>query len=149
MSHEQRKLAAILAADVVGYSRLVGEDESATHRRVTEHLQSRLNPVLARHNGRQFKHTGDGALVEFSSAVDALRAAIEFQQLVADANMTAPSDNPIVFRVGVHVGDVIVDGNDLFGEGVIIAARLEGNAPKGGIALSEAAFKFVEQKVSA
>ena len=131
-----RRLAAILAADVVGYSRLMGRDESGTLARLREHRKQRFEPILARHSGRLVKLTGDGALVEFSSAVDALSAAIEFQQAMAEANRDRPEDSRIVFRVGLHLGDLIVDGDDLYGDGVNVAARLEAEAPPGGIVIS-------------
>ena len=133
---EQRRLAAILAADVVGYSRLMGRDESGTLARLREHRQLRLEPALARYGGRLVKLTGDGALVEFASAVDALKAALEFQQAMAAANDGQPADTAIVFRIGLHLGDLIVEGDDLYGDGVNVAARLEGEAPPGGIVIS-------------
>ena len=131
-----RRLAAILAADVVGYSRLMGRDENGTLARLREHRKQRLEPVLARHGGRLVKLTGDGALAEFPSAVDALSAAIEFQQAMAEANEDQPEDTAIVFRIGLHLGDLIVDGDDLYGDGVNVAARLEAEAPPGGIVVS-------------
>ena len=131
-----RRLAAILAADVVGYSRLMGRDESGTLARLKAHRTERLEPILARHGGRLVKLTGDGALVEFPSAVDALGAAIEFQQAMAEANRDQPEDTAIVFRIGLHLGDLIVDGDDLYGDGVNVAARLEAEAPAGGIVIS-------------
>src|SRR5690348_1185102 len=129
---EQRKLAAVLAADVVGYSLLMGRDEAGTLARLKEHRAQRLEPALARNGGRLVKLTGDGALAEFPSAVDAMRAAIEFQQAVDQANTAEVEDRRIMFRVGLHVGDLIVDGDDLYGDGVNIAARLEAEAPPGG-----------------
>src|SRR5436190_24270448 len=102
MQREQRKLAAVLAADVVGYSRLMGPDERGTLARLREHRTQRLEPTLARHGGRLVKLTGDGALVEFGSAVDALSAAIEFQQAMVEANREQPEDTRIVFRIGLH-----------------------------------------------
>lgn len=131
-----RRLAAILAADVVGYSRLMGRDEHGTLTRLKAHRTLRLEPTLARHGGRLVKLTGDGALVEFPSAVDALSAAIEFQQAMAEANRDQPEDTRIVFRIGLHLGDLIVDGDDLYGDGVNIAARLQAEAPAGGIVIS-------------
>src|SRR5713101_1728273 len=136
LAREQRRLAAILAGDVVGYSLLMGRDESGTLARLREHRIQRLEPVLARHGGRLVKLTGDGALAEFPSAVDALGAAIEFQQAMAEANRDQPEDTAIVFRIGLHLGDLIVDGDDLYGDGVNIAARLEAKAPSGGIVIS-------------
>jgi adenylate cyclase len=108
-----RRLAAILAADVVGYSRLMGRDENGTLTRLKAHRTQRLEPTLARHGGRLVKLTGDGALVEFPSAVNALSAAIEFQQAMAEANREQPEDARIAFRIGLHLGDLIVEGDDL------------------------------------
>ena len=136
MAREQRRLAAILAADVVGYSRLMGRDESGTLARLRKNRSEHLDPVLAKYGGRLVKLTGDGALVEFASAVDALSAAIEFQQAMAEANRDQPADTALVFRMGLHLGDLIVDGDDLYGDGVNVAARLEGEAPAGGILIS-------------
>jgi TolB-like protein/class 3 adenylate cyclase len=136
LTREQRRLAAILALDVVGYSRLMGRDESGTLARLRGHRSQRLEPTLARHGGRLVKLTGDGALAEFPSAVDALDAAIEFQQAMADANREQPEDMRIVFRAGLHLGDLIVEGDDLYGDGVNVAARLEAQAPAGGIVIS-------------
>ena len=149
MAREQRKLAAILAADVVGYSRLMGRDESGTLARLREHRKEHLEPALVRYGGRLVKLTGDGALVEFASAVDALSAAIEFQQAVADANQERPETERIVFRVGLHLGDLIVDGDDLYGDGVNIAARLEAEAPPGGIIVSRAVREAVDGRLKA
>ena len=104
----------------------------------------RLEPVLARHGGRLVKLTGDGALVEFPSAVDALSAAIEFQQAMAEANRDQPEDTAIVFRIGLHLGDLIVDGDDLYGDGVNVAARLEAEAPPGGIVISRDVHEAVD-----
>jgi adenylate cyclase len=149
LAREQRKLAAIVAADVVGYSRLMGRDESGTLSRLKAHRTERLEPALARNGGRLVKLTGDGALAEFGSAVDALRAAIEFQQAVADANSDQPADTVLVFRMGVHLGDLIVDGDDLYGDGVNIAARLEAEAPAGGIVISRAVHEAVTGRLKA
>lgn len=149
MVREQRRLAAIVAADVVGYSRLMGRDESGTLARLREHRKQRLEPIIERHGGRLVKLTGDGALSEFSSAVDAVSAAIEFQQAVADANRDAPEANAIVFRVGVHLGDLIVDGDDLYGDGVNVAARLEGQAEAGGIVVSRTVHETVKGRIAA
>lgn len=133
---EQRRLAAIVAADIVGYSRLMGRDEAGTVARLRNVRSERLQPVLDRRGGRIVKLTGDGALIEFGSAVEALAAAIEFQQAMLDAEAAVAEDQRLVFRVGVHLGDVIVDGDDLYGDGVNIAARLEAAAPAGGIVVS-------------
>ena len=131
-----RRLAAILAADVVGYSRLMGRDENGTLRACGSIAKQRFEPILARHGGRLVKLMGDGALAEFPSAVDALSAAISFQQAMAEANRDQPADTAIVFRIGLHLGDLIVDGEDLYGDGVNVAARLEAEAPAGGIVIS-------------
>lgn len=144
-----RRLAAILAADVVGYSRLMGRDESGTLARLKAHRTERLEPVVVRHGGRLVKLTGDGALVEFASAVGALSAAIEFQQAMAEANEGQSEDTAIIFRVGLHLGDLIVDGDDLYGDGVNVAARLESEAPPGGIVVSGAARDFVGERIKA
>ena len=132
----QRRLAAILAADVVGYTRLMQRDEAGT----LTHLRARQNqliePLLARHHGRTFKHTGDGFLVEFASAVDAVQCAADIQHAMASANADRPPDQQIVLRLGINLGDVMVEGGDLFGDGVNVAARLEGLAEPGGLAIS-------------
>jgi class 3 adenylate cyclase len=129
LAREQRKLAAILAAYGVGYPRLMGRDESGTLTCLREHRKRRFEQVLARYGGRLVKLTGDGALVEFASAVDALSAAIEFQQAMAEVNQDQPEDARIVFRIGLHLGDLIVESDDLHGDGMNVAARLEAEAP--------------------
>jgi TolB-like protein/class 3 adenylate cyclase len=144
-----RRLAAILAADVAGYSRLMGRDEHGTLARLKAHRTERLEPILARHGGRLVKLTGDGALVEFPSAVDALGAAIAFQQAMIEANRDQPEDTRIVFRIGLHLGDLIVEGEDLYGDGVNVAARLEAEAPPGGIVVSRAIHEAVEGRLEA
>ncbi|MCX7362843.1 MAG: adenylate/guanylate cyclase domain-containing protein [Alphaproteobacteria bacterium] len=144
-----RRLAAILAADAVGYSRLMGRDENGTLARLKLHRAARLEPALARHGGRLVKLTGDGALVEFASAVDALAAAIEFQQAMAEANRDQPEDEAIAFRVGLHLGDLIVEGSDLYGDGVNIAARLEAQAQPGGIVVSRNVHEAVAGRLAA
>jgi adenylate cyclase len=149
LAREQRKLAAIVAADVVGYSRLMGRDESGTLARLRKTRSERLDPVLKKYGGRLVKLTGDGALMEFASAVDALRAAIEFQQAVDEANATQPKEQRIIFRVGLHLGDLIVEGDDLYGDGVNIAARLEAEASPGGIVVSGALHEAVAGKLQA
>jgi adenylate cyclase len=144
-----RRLAAVLAADVEGYSRLMGRDEHGTLARLKAHRTERLKPALARHGGRLVKLTGDGALVEFASAVDALCAAIEFQQAMVEANRDQPADAALVFRMGLHLGDLIVDGDDLYGDGVNIAARLEAEAPAGGIIVSRTVHEAVAGRLEA
>jgi len=149
LAREQRKLAAIVAADVVGYSRLMGRDESGTLARLRKNRSERFDPVVGKYGGRLVKLTGDGALVEFSSAVDALSAAIEFQQGMAEANKDKSADTALVFRIGLHLGDLIVDGDDLYGDGVNVAARLEGQAPDGGILISRSVRDAVVGRVEA
>jgi len=149
VAREQRKLAAIVAADVVGYSRLMGRDESGTLARLRKNRSEHLDPVLAKYGGRLVKLTGDGALVEFASAVDALSMAIEFQQAMAEANSDQPADSALTFRMGLHLGDLIVDGDDLYGDGVNIAARLEGETPAGGILISRNVRDAVAGRVKA
>ncbi|MGE0853821.1 MAG: adenylate/guanylate cyclase domain-containing protein [Hyphomicrobiaceae bacterium] len=149
MSREQRRLAAIVSADVAGYSRLMGRDESGTVARLRRVRTERLEPVLARRGGRVVKLTGDGALIEFGSAVEALSAAIEFQQAMAESEADRPEAERLVFRVGVHLGDVIVDGDDLYGDGVNVAARLEAEAPAGGIVISGDMHNFAAGRVAA
>ncbi len=124
-------------------------DESGTLARLRKHRKERLEPVLARYGGRIVKLTGDGALIEFASAVDALSAAIEFQQAVADTNQERPETERIVFRLGLHLGDLIVDGDDLYGGGVNVAARLEGEAPPGGIIVPRAIREAFEGRLKA
>jgi adenylate cyclase len=138
VSREQviRRLAAIMVIDVVGYARLMGADESGTHLRLKTHRSERIEPIIRRRRGRLIKLTGDGAMIEFASAVDALSAAIEVQQAMADANRDQPADTAIVFRIGLDLGDLIVDDNELYGDGVNIAVRLEAVAPAGGIVIS-------------
>jgi adenylate cyclase len=149
LAREQRKLAAIVAADVVGYSRLMGRDESGTLARLRKNRSEHLEPVLAKYGGRLVKLIGDGALIEFGSAVDALSAAIEFQQTMIAANADQPADATLVFRMGVHLGDLIVDGDDLYGDGVNVAARLEGETPAGGILISRNVRDAVTGRVKA
>ena len=131
-----RRLAAILAADVVGYSRLIGADESGTLQAFKSIRAELFEPAIATHNGRLVKTTGDGFLVEFSSVVDSLRCAVELQREMVERNVAVPTENRIEFRIGVNVGDVVVEDDDIFGDGVNIAARLEGLAEPGGICVS-------------
>ena len=132
----ERRLAAILAADVAGYSRLIGADEEGTLARLKAYRREVIDPKIAEHRGRLVKTTGDGLLVEFASVVDALRCAVEVQRGMSERNATAPPDNRIEFRIGVNVGDIVVEDDDIFGDGVNIAARLEGIAEPGGICIS-------------
>ena len=121
----QRRLAAILAADVVGFSRLMEADESGTLTALKSRRKDVLDPLVARHQRRIFKVTGDGVLVEFGSAVNALQCAVDLQQAMAAANGDQPNEGHIVLRIGVNLGDIMVEGDDLYGDGVNIAARLE------------------------
>src|SRR5262249_48676468 len=149
LAHEKRRLAAIVSLDVVGYSRLMGRNESGTHALFKSHLVERVVPCLRRHVGRLVKLTGDGLLAEFGSAVEALSAVIELQQEMANVNR-APSDadqDKIVFRAGVHLGEVIVEDNDLYGDAVNVAVRLQGEAPAGGILISRAVRQAVSGRV--
>jgi TolB-like protein/class 3 adenylate cyclase len=143
----ERRLAAVLAADVAGYSRLMGRDEEGTLAQLKSLRKSRVDPCIAAHRGRIVKTTGDGMLVEFASAVDAARCAIEVQRGVAAQNADLPQDTRIEFRIGIHVGDIIIDDNDIFGDGVNIAARLEGIAEPGGVCISDDAQRQVRGKV--
>ncbi len=143
----QRRLAAILAADVAGYSRLMGEDEEGTLATLTAHLTDLIEPCIAEHRGRVVKTTGDGLLAEFASVVDAVRCAVAFQEGMAERNTLTPEDRRIEFRIGVNLGDVIVQDDDVYGEGVNIAARLEGLAEPGGICISGTVFDQLGKKL--
>ncbi|HEY8873978.1 MAG TPA: adenylate/guanylate cyclase domain-containing protein [Stellaceae bacterium] len=132
--NSSRRLAAILAADVAGYSRLMGADEEGTLARLKAVRAGLIDPAIAGHNGRIVKTTGDGLLVEFASVVDAMRCAIQWQAAMAER--AEPADARIEWRIGVNLGDVIIDGDDIFGDGVNIAARLEAMAEPGGICIS-------------
>ena len=143
----ERRLAAILVADIAGYSRLMHTEEEATHARVTALLTNTVMPAIAEHGGRIVKHTGDGVLADFPSAVDAVRAAMLFQDSVYKLSIDDAQDRRILFRVGINIGDVIVDAHDIFGDGVNIASRLEGVAQAGGICLSSSAHDQVYGKI--
>jgi adenylate cyclase len=132
----ERRLAAILAADVAGYSRLMGADEEGTHERLKAQLLEVVDPKIKEHRGHTVKNTGDGVLVEFPSVVDAVRCAADIQRAMIDRNADTPEDKRISFRIGINIGDVIVEPEDIFGDGVNIAARLEGIAEPGGICIS-------------
>lgn len=144
----ERRLAAILVADAVGYSRLMHHDEEATFARLTALLTDTVMPAIAQYGGRVVKNTGDGFLAEFPSAVDAVRAATQFQDRVHQLTIDDAADRRLVFRVGINIGDVIVGAHDIFGDGVNIAARLEGIAEPGGICVSSSAFDQVRGKVA-
>jgi class 3 adenylate cyclase/TolB-like protein len=141
----ERRLAAILAADVAGYSRLTGQDEEGTHARLQSHLRSLVDPKIAEYRGRIVKNTGDGLLAEFSSVVDAVRCAVDVQRGMGERN--ANMLEPLEFRIGINVGDVILDRGDIFGDGVNVAARLEGVAEPGGVCMSWDAYRQVKGKV--
>jgi TolB-like protein len=143
----ERRLRAILAADVVGYSRLTGIDEEGTYFRLREHLHVVFDPSVAEHRGRIVKTTGDGVLVEFGSVVDALRCALNIQRGMAERNKDLSPDERIEFRIGINVGDIILDSGDIFGDGVNVAARLEGAAEPGGICLSDDAQRQLRGKL--
>ena len=131
-----RRLAAILAADMVGYSRLMEADEAGTIARQKAHRAELIDPKIAVHQGRIFKTTGDGLLVEFASAVDAVRCAVELQQAMAEREGAVAGDRRIRYRIGINLGDIVLDGQDILGDGVNIAARLEALAEPDGIAIS-------------
>jgi adenylate cyclase len=145
----ERRLAAVLAADVAGYSRLMGADEEGTLARLNAHRREFLEPTIAEHNGRIVKRTGDGILIEFSSAVDATRCAILTQRGMAQRNADVPAEQRIEIRIGIHVGDIIIEEGDIFGDGVNIAARLEGIAEPGGVCISDDTFRQVRGKIDA
>ena len=143
----ERRLAAVLAADVAGYSRLMGRDEENTLADLKSFRKTLVDPAIAAYRGRIVKTTGDGLLAEFASAVDAARCAVEVQRGMAKQNADVPIDVRIEFRIGIHVGDIIVDENDIFGDGVNIAARLEGIAQPGGICVSDDAHRQIRGKI--
>ena len=146
---ETRKLAAILVADVVGYSRLAGADEDRTLARLRGLHNDLVDPAIAAHHGRIVKRAGDGSIIEFRSVVNAVRCAIEVQTGAIERNLGVPPERRIEFRVGIHLGDVVEEADgDLMGDGVNVAARLEGIAEPGGICLSEDAWRQVRDKVN-
>jgi adenylate cyclase len=142
-----RRLTAILAADVAGYSRLMGADEEGTHERLKAHLGELVYPKIAEHRGRVVKNTGDGFLAEFVSVVDAVRCAVEVQRGIADRNAETPEDKRITFRVGINLGDVIAEPDDIYGDGVNVAARLEALAEPGGICVSRVVRDQIRDKL--
>jgi adenylate cyclase len=144
----ERRLAAILAADIAGYSRLMGSDEEGTLAAITACRRELIDPKLAEHRGRIVKTTGDGALIEFASAVDAIRCAMEIQRSMAQRNMDVPEEHRIEFRIGINVGDILIDEGDIYGDGVNIAARIEALARPGTICLSENAYRQVTGKLA-
>ena len=145
---ETRKIAAILVSDVVGYSRLVGADEDRTLARLRALRSDMIDPTIAVHHGRVVKRTGDGAIVEFRSVIDAVRCAIEVQSGMVERNAGLPPERRIEFRIGIHLGDVVEESDgDLMGDGVNIAARLEGICEVGGVCISEDAYRQVRDKI--
>jgi adenylate cyclase len=143
----ERRLTAILSADVVGYGRLMGADEAGTLTALKAHRKELIDPTIAAHHGRIVKLMGDGALVEFPSVVEAVQCAVDIQRGTAERNVNLPRDRRIDFRIGVNLGDVIIEGDDIYGDGVNVAARLQGLAEPGGICISGTAFDQVEGKL--
>src|SRR5438067_2236261 len=144
---QTRRLAAILAADVAGYSRLMGADEEGTLERLKALRRELLDPKIAEHHGRIVKTTGDGVLVEFASVVDAVRCAVEVQQVMPERNTGVAADSRIELRIGINLGDVIVEGDDLYGDGVNIAARIEALADAGGVLVSNTVHDHVRDRL--
>ena len=142
-----RRLAAILAADVVGYSRLMGADEAATLASLNGHRRELIDLAIAEHQGRIVKLVGDGILAEFPSVVNAVACAVMIQRGMQSRNEAVPDDRRIVFRIGINLGDVIIEGDDIFGDGVNVAARLEGVAKPGGIAVSASVRDHVGERL--
>ena len=147
MARDHRRLAAIVSLDVVGYSRLMGVDDSGTLAALKAHRRELIDPKIAEHDGRIVKTTGDGLLLEFSSVVDAVRCAVEVQRGMAERNADVAPDKRLDFRIGINVGDIIIDGDDIFGDGVNVAARLEALAEPGGICISGKVYDEVAQTV--
>jgi adenylate cyclase len=143
-----RRLAAIMAADIAAYSRLMGADEEGTLRRLKAHRKELVDAKITEHRGRIVKTTGDGMLVEFVSVVDAVRCAVDIQRGMLERDADLPTDNRIRFRIGINVGDIIIDSGDIFGDGVNVAARLEGLADPGGIMVSSVVHDQVRDKLS-
>ena len=142
-----RRLTAILAADVAGYSRLMGADEEGTHERLKAHLGELVDPKIKEHRGRTVKNTGDGLLAEFASVVDAVRCAVEIQRCMAEREPEVQEEQWIRFRIGINLGDVIAEADDIFGDGVNVAARLEALAEPGGICVSRVVRDQVRDKL--
>src|SRR5512132_4313158 len=143
----ERRLSAILAADVVGYSRLMEQDEAATFERLRAHRKELFEPEIAKHHGRIFKLMGDGLLAEFGSVVDAIECAVVLQREMTRRNDGLPNDRRIDLRIGINLGDVIVEGEDRHGDGINIAARLQELAEPGGLAVSGTAYDHLQGKV--
>ena len=143
----ERRLAAVLVADIVGYSRLMNEDEEGTLRAVKDTFKSLINPKVAQYRGRIIKLTGDGALMEFASAVDAVAFAVEVQCAMRERNREVPEERRIEYRIGINIGDIIIESDDIYGDGVNIAARLEGLADPGAICVARNVFNQVKGKL--
>ncbi len=143
----ERRLAAVLAADVAGYSRLMGLDEVGTARTLREH-RAVSDALVAKHAGRIVKTTGDGVLLEFPSVVDAVECAVAVQAVMAERNDGVPQDRRMLYRIGINLGDILIEGEDILGDGVNVAARLEGIAEPGGICISSSAYEQVRGKVA-
>src|SRR5580692_6768627 len=143
-----RRLAAILAADIVGYSRLMGEDEAGTAKAVRERREA-ARPIVADHGGRIVKTTGDGLLLEFPSVVAAVESAIAIQKLMDERNSETPEDKRILYRIGVNLGDVLIEDDDILGDGVNIAARIEALCEPGGVLISGAAYEHTRGRIDA
>ena len=148
MARDHRRLAAIVSLDVAGYSRLMGLDDSGTLAALKAHRRELIDPKIAEHDGRIVKTTGDGLLLEFSSVVDAVRCAVDVQRGMAERNAGVAPDKRLDFRIGINVGDIIIDGDDIFGDGVNVAARLEALAEPGGICVSRVVRDQVLDKLS-
>jgi len=142
-----RRLAAIVAGDIAGYSRLMGMDEEGTHARVKRHRREIIEPTISEHHGRLVKYTGDGFLAMFDSPVEAVRSAIVIQQSLVGRNASLPREQWILYRIGVHLGDVIVERDDIYGDGVNIAARLEGIANPGDVFVSGGVYEQIKNKL--
>jgi adenylate cyclase len=143
----QRRLTAILAADVVGYSRLIRADESGTRTRYNAHINELIEPSIAEHGGRTVKTIGDGFLVEFASVVDAVQCSAQIQRAMSDRNAGELADRSIAFRIGINLGDVIIEGDDIHGDGVNVASRLEGLSDAGGMCISAAVYDQVRDRI--
>src|SRR6266513_2161658 len=148
MARDQRRLAAIVSADVAGYSRLMGEDDSRTLAALKAHRRELIDPKIAEYGGRIVKTTGDGLLLEFPSVVDSVRCAVDVQRGMAERNAGLPPDQRLDFRIGINVGDIIIDGEDIHGDGVNVAARLQALAEAGGICASRVVRDQVLDKLS-
>src|SRR5712664_2128154 len=146
-SRVERRLAAVVAADVAGFSRLMGLDEVGTARTLREH-RTVTDALVAKHGGRLVKTTGDGVLLEFPSVVDAVECAVAVQAVMAQRNEGIPQDRRMLFRIGINLGDILIEGDDILGDGVNVAARLEGIAEPGGICISSSAYDQVRGKVT-